>query len=99
MARHTFSFDESGKLTSMGATWFVSYLYHNEIDESHVHWRTVSTWKNRASVFDSTGKYHKFWLEQVLNMSDDKLGTNDIGLSGNNVKRMAQELLARMERK
>jgi hypothetical protein len=92
--RHVFNFDGGEELTTMGATWFVSYSYHKKIDKNHVDWRYV-LWERRASVFERTGKYHKYWLKQVLNMADGNLEKNQMGLSANDVKRMAKELLAK----
>jgi hypothetical protein len=90
--RHVYNFDGGEKLTSMGATWFVSYLYHKKIDKNHVKWEKFAS---RRSTFEGTEMYHKDWLEHVLNMSDEKLNTNDIGLKAPEIKRMAKELLAK----
>ena len=38
MARHTFSFLGGEDLTTMGATWFVSYAYYKYVDSSHKNW-------------------------------------------------------------
>ena len=93
MARHTFSFLGGEDLTTMGATWFVSYAYYKYVDSSHKNWEKVSTANSRASVFNSTNQYHKYWLEQVLNMNDFNLAKNSIGLSAFEVKNMAKVIL------
>jgi hypothetical protein len=94
MSGHPFNFAGGEDLATMGASWFVSYHYHGTIDPSHENWRTVPTYKNRISVFNRTKEYHLFWLEQVLNMNDDNLEKNEIGLTGSQIKQMARALLA-----
>ncbi len=96
MGRHVFSFEGGEDLTTMGACWFVSYCYYKNIDNSHRNWDSVSTASNRISVYTSTKHYHKYWLSEVLNMSDANLNKNSLGLSGSQVKRMARELLAKI---
>ncbi len=90
--RNTFTFDGGEYLTTMGATWFVSYAYWHK-NPHHLNWRRVSTYKNRMSVFNNTKSYHKFWLQQVVHMDENNLDKNSIGLSGLQVKQMASELL------
>jgi hypothetical protein len=93
LSGHPFNFNGGGELASMGAAWFVSYSYYN-IDETHTNWETVSTYRYRISVFEQTGNFHQFWLTQVLDMNDDNLEKNEIGLTGPQIKQMARELLA-----
>jgi hypothetical protein len=93
MARHIFNFEGGGYLTTMGATWFVSYSYYCHIDKSHKNWKKVSTCPSRVSVFDRTGTYHKFWLQQILFMDDRNLNTNKISLDAKKTKEMARILL------
>ena len=93
MARHTFLFDGGEFLTTMGAVWFVSYSYFKKVDSTHGNWKNVSTFSNRISVYNRTSQYHKFWLVQIFQMSNINLEKNTIGLSGEEVKRMAKELL------
>jgi hypothetical protein len=94
MPRHTFNFDGGVKLTTLGASWFVSYLYYTTIDSSHLNWRTLSTAQKRISAFQSTTDYHTYWLEQIINMHDNRLTKNQIGLSAEQTKAMARSLLA-----
>ena len=93
MARHVFTFEGGEDLTTMGATWFVSYAYHKHIDPGHGNWELVETVPSRTSVFDRTGSQHRFWLERILEMDDGRLNTNEIGLRAAETKRMAAELL------
>ena len=81
------------QLKKIGATWFVSYAYYEYIDKSHMNWDRISTVSFRVSVYNSSRCYHKGWLQQVLNMDYGRIGTNTLGVSPSETKRMAQELL------
>ena len=94
MATHDFSFDGGEILSKMGASWFVSYAYHKYIDNNHINWSSVSTTQSRISKFNTSKKYHKYWLEQVLIMNSANLSKNTIGLSAMQTKFMARELIA-----
>ena len=94
MARHSFSFDGGEKLSTMGASWFISYCWYEKVDATHLNWKKVPTFNSRKSVYNSTRKYHRYWLEQVDGMSELYLDKNKIGLSGNHVKQMAKKLLS-----
>jgi hypothetical protein len=39
MARHCFIFENGDMLTTMGATWFVSYAYYFYVNSEHTNWR------------------------------------------------------------
>ena len=93
MARHTFTFQGGEELTTMGASWFVSYCYYKKIKPTHLNWRKPSTYTNRISVFDRTPNMHKYYLERVLEMDMANLNKNRINLSGIQIKEMARELL------
>ena len=41
--RHSFAFEGGEDLTTMGATWFVSYCYYDKIDPTHKNWKKVET--------------------------------------------------------
>lgn len=90
---HDFNFDGGEYLTKMGASWFVSYMYYLKIDNMHLNWDKIKTANTRINVFDKTTKYHKFWLNEVLKVSNDKLNTNKIGINAYETKRMANQLL------
>ncbi|MBP3498702.1 MAG: hypothetical protein J6J97_01290 [Akkermansia sp.] len=102
--RHTFTFKGGEDLTSMGATWFISYLYHIEIDRNHRNWERLKTHHNRISAFKRTQKQstedgvamHLHYIKQICLMSPKRLATNRIGLSGISVIKMAKELLPLM---
>jgi hypothetical protein len=95
MGNHAFNFDGGEELTKMGATWFVSYAYYTFIDNAHINWQAVNT-SIRIKVFTRTEQYYRRWLERILEMNDDRLNTNEIGLEANRTKELACELLAIM---
>jgi hypothetical protein len=97
MAGHAFNFDGGEELGRMGASWFVSYSFYVNKDESHINWKNVSTSASRINVFNRTRNYHEFWLKQVLDMNDEKLNTNEIGLNAKETKRMAKVLLGHID--
>lgn len=102
--RHTFDFEGGEDLTTMGASWFISYLYHIEIDRNHRNWEKLKTHNSRISVFKRTQKecastgvaMHLHYIKQICLMSPKRLATNRIGLSGSSVIKMAKELLPHM---
>ncbi|MDR1468236.1 MAG: hypothetical protein LBT00_02960 [Spirochaetaceae bacterium] len=93
MGSHPFHFDGGRELSTMGATWFVSYLYYQKIDNTHRNWDSVKTCPNRISVFNRTQHYYRYWLERVLEMNDKRLNTTTIGLKAKETKEMAKKLL------
>ena len=93
MAAHNFSFPGGEILTGMGASWFVSYAYFDKIDKTHRNWERVSTYPSRISRYQKGQKYHKDWLQEVLNMNPDNLNKNTIGLSASQTKAMAKALI------
>ena len=44
MDNHNFSFEGGEYLRKIGASWFVSYCYYLNIDQSHKNWASVSTY-------------------------------------------------------
>ena len=93
MAGHGFNFVGGEELSKMGATQFVSYSFYVYIDTSHINWENISTRDTRINVFNRTKNYHNFWLQQVLDMDDERLNTNKIGLNAKDTKKMARNLL------
>jgi len=94
MARHIFNFDGGDYLTTIGASWFVSYLYYRLIDNTHINWKNISTPDSRMNTCNRTENYHRYWLQQILTMKDCNLNKNEIGLNATEIKKMAEELLA-----
>lgn len=87
--RHAFSFDGGEQLTTIGASFFVSYLYHRYVDSTHRNWESIKTRDSRISTINRTGDYHVDWLNQVGCMSEANLNKNTLGLDGAVVKKMA----------
>ena len=93
--RHIFRLDGGDDLTTMGASWFVSYCYYKTISPNHTNWNKIKTASNRISVFSGTKHYHKYWLQEVLKMSDSNLNKNSLGLKAQQIKQMAEEILSK----
>lgn len=91
--RHTFTFDGGELLTSIGATFLVSYLYCLQVDRTHRNWESVATRQSRINTIDRSKKYHLEWLQRVGDMSEAKLNKNSIGLEASAVKIMVQAIL------
>lgn len=87
--RHTFSFEGGDKLTTIGATFFVSYLYYQHVDSTHKNWALIKTQHSRISTINSSEDYHRIWLEHIRNMSETNLNRNTLGLKGSIVKEVA----------
>ena len=93
MDSKNFSFEGGYDLRRMCASWFVSYTYYENIDKNHKNWNSVKTAKSRMSKYNASRQYHKLWLSKVADMNDVSLNQNKIGLTAEQVKRMAFELL------
>jgi len=93
MANHNFNFDGGEQLRKIGAAWFVSYMFYELVDRTHLNWNEVSTFQLRINTFNKTREYHKYWLQQVINMNDKRLSTNTINLKPIEIKTMAKKIL------
>ncbi|MET0016469.1 hypothetical protein [Oscillibacter sp.] len=96
MSNHDFNFEHGEILGRIGASWYVSYAYNKYYDPSHDNFKRVGSWKSRASNYNSSLELEKYFMEQIVAMSSEKLSTNRIGLSGNEVLQMARVVLARL---
>jgi len=102
--RHAFAFEGGDDLTTMGASWFISYLYHLNMDSEHRNWEKPKTANGRISVFVRTERalttkgvsMHRHYVEQICLMSPALLSKNKIGIRGERVIAMAKEPLSRM---
>ena len=90
---HPFNFWGGEELSHMGATWFVSYAYYCNVNSQHMAWQRVKTHPSRISMYNRTGQYHEYWLQQVLQMDNARLNTNTLGLPASATKRMASLIL------
>jgi len=93
MARHIFNFEGGNELTTMGASWFVSYSFYYYKDKSHINWQNIPTYQSRISVFNRTKNLHEFWFGKILEMKNSNLDKNEIGLDAEKIKEMAKILL------
>ncbi|MDY2776864.1 MAG: hypothetical protein SOU51_00570 [Collinsella sp.] len=84
------------KLQSMGVAWFVSYAFYNYVDKSHDNWQRTNTVTMRKSFYASSIEHHAEWLRQVPSMRSASLSRNTIGLSAEEIKNMAKEILNQM---
>ncbi len=87
--RHIFSFEGGDKLTTIGATFFVSYLYYQHVDSTHKNWASTKTQHSRISTINSSRQYHCIWISHIQYMSDSNLNRNSLGLKGPTIKKMA----------
>ena len=94
MSRSIHKCNGGDKLTTIGACWFVSYLYNKEIDSNHLCWENVNTCAIRKSAFLGSVQYHSGWLDFIINMNDKKLNQNNLGLTADKVKSMARKLIS-----
>ena len=95
MANHNFNFSGGEILRHIGASWFVSYCYCLNADPAHKNWGLLKTAPLRKKMYEKSRKYHKDWLKEILNMTDNKLLKNRIKLSASDIKAMANTLLGK----
>ena len=93
---HAFNFLGGEELSQIGATWFVSYAYHEFMTFEHMNWKKVKTFPSRIEKFNNSKKYHLYWLFKVCDMDTEKLKTNKIELAPDKTKAMAKELLEKL---
>lgn len=80
-------------LRTMGASWFVSYMWYEKIDNEHKNWQYVPTTELRINTYKRGVKYHKTWLAYIVdNVSETNLSKNEIKISGDVIKEMAEVL-------
>ncbi len=93
--RHAFNFPGGEQLTSIGASFFVSYLYSEHVDSTHCRWKSIETKSksSRVRTIIRSEQHHCSWLERVDQMSDANLSKNALGLGGTEVKVMARAIL------
>lgn len=91
--RHTFTFEGGEQLTTIGATFFVSYLYYLHVDSAHSNWASIKTKNSRISTINRSEKYYRTWLKHIGGMKDANLNRNTLGLDGTDVKQMALTII------
>lgn len=85
----------SETINKIGASYLISYLYGKYIDKNHDNYKRRET--DKTALIESNRKYFYDMVQAVLQMEESKLDSNKIGLSGKEVKRMAGELLEKLE--
>ena len=98
MAFHNFPFEGGYDLRRMGASWFVSYAFYEYVDNEHKNWQRLKTAQNRISKYKASKKFHKLWLEKIRGMNSAALDRNTIGLNSEQVKKMACEILGKLNK-
>jgi hypothetical protein len=93
MSEHRFNFKGGEILSKIGATFFVSHLYFKVVDNTHLNWNDILTKRSRIANINKAEEYHMYWLELILEMKNENLEKNTLGLKGNEVKMMAQQIL------
>ncbi|TRO81872.1 hypothetical protein [Trichloromonas acetexigens] len=91
--RHVFSFEGGEQLTTIGATFFVSYLYYQHVDSNHRNWDSIKTKTSRINTINRSEHHHRAWLERIGDMNDANLSKNTLCLNGDAVKKMARVVL------
>ena len=91
---HAYPFYGGRLLSSMSASWFVSYAYHEHVDAAHDNWNHASKVRGRISIYDRSFSYHRYWLDKVMTMNDLNLARNEIGLTPREVKDMANAVMS-----
>ena len=96
MGKHEYKFNGGQYLTRIGSSWLVSYMYYLRIDKKHKNWENVSNPSDRIKKFNKCSQFHMEWLQEIVNMNPKQLNRNEIGLTGQEVIKMADELLTLM---
>ena len=82
-------------INKIGASYLISYLYGKYINKNHDNYKRRET--DKTALIESNRKYFYDIVQAVLQMDESKLDSNKIGLSGEEVKRMAEELLEKLD--
>ncbi len=76
-------------LNKMGKAWFVLYKYYEVIDKNELGWKNCKTVAFRINKYEKTRQYHLEWLRYIIFASENKLGTNKLGVCGFDITTMA----------
>lgn len=84
-------------LRSMGKSWFISYLYYLKIDNQHLNWQNSNlsqkALQTRISNFNNSKEFYKIYLNEIIKSNPSSLDTNKLGLSGEDIIMMSNELI------
>ena len=81
-------------INKIGASYLISYLYGKYIDKNHDNYKRRET--DKTALIESNRKFFYDMVQVILQMDESRLDSNKIGLSGEEVKRMAEELLKKL---
>ncbi len=95
--RNVFSFEGGEQLTTIGASFFISYLYHENVDADHKNWASIKTQKSRIATINRTKEFHQAWLKRVFSMKEVNLNRNTLELNGSVIKEMALSIQKSMQ--
>lgn len=96
---HDFNFEGGEVLSKIAAWWFVSYAYYNFVDNNHLAWQasvTLNSLNSRRSKYNTSLRYHKDWLNEVLKMEQLDKHKNSAGLTSSQIKDMAKKVLQKI---
>ena len=81
-------------LNTIGRSWFVSYAYYKYIDSSHKNWELREKYLAGAvKYFNVLVREHRAILQDICNADEARLSQNKIGLSGQEIKVLADKIL------
>ena len=89
--KHDYNFNGGNLLRKIGASYYVCYLYSLNKDPNETRWESIGTKDRRNKTIIKHTKYCKPWLEEISKMK--KVASNSMGLSIDEVKKYAEELL------
>lgn len=78
-------------INKIGASYLISYLYGKYIDKNHDNYKRRET--DKTALIERCEGNYKNMVQTVLKMDENKLESNEIGLSGAEVKKMAKKIL------
>ena len=90
--KHSFNFIAGDKLSKIGASFFIVYLYCEKIDKTKDEWKIIKTSKTRIAKMNSNKNYWNDWINEIKKMEPKKLGSNTMKVSGIEVIRRAKSL-------
>lgn len=89
---HDFNVIGGDILKKIGASWFASYWYFNNVDNNETHWVNCQDVGDRIDKYNDSEQYHKTWLEYIVkNGNLKKLDTNELGLTGRQIIEFAKK--------
>ena len=91
--KYDFEREAERKLSSIGASWLVCYLYNKYIDDKFNNYKLANNWHNRKTVCENNEKYHWTWLTSIVDKNLHLLDTNNLNVSGKEIHLKAYQLM------